>query len=105
MHAYLINRCDITKLQSFSKRVSVFCNRGNAHKDEPGHPLIGHTFGQVVCHQDIQQKLQQRVEHVEHAEEVEERDGNAEDMFEPDGRHADEYASERVGDEQTGDEL
>ena len=49
--------------------------------------------------------MPKRVEHVEHSEEVKERDGNAEDMLEPDRWHANEYASERIGNEQTGDQL
>ena len=77
----------------------------DTHENEPGHSLIRHTLRQVVCHENIQQKLQKRVEHVEHSEEVKERDSNAEDMLEANGRHSDENASERIGDEQTGDQL
>jgi len=87
------------KYTAFSKRVLFLKIKDNAHENEPWHPFIRHTLGQVVRHEDIQQQLQKRVEHVEHAEEVKQRDGNVEDMLESDRRHADEYASKRIRDE------
>ena len=71
-------------------------NKENAHENEPRHPFIRHPLGQEVRDEDIQQKLQKRVKHVEHEEEVKQRDGNVEDMFESDGRYANEHASEWI---------
>ena len=88
----------------FSKRVSPK-NKGVVHENEPWHPFVCHTLGQVVCHEDIQQKLEKRVEHAEHAEEVKQSDGNVEDMLESDRRHANKYTPERIRNEQTSYQL
>ena len=72
-----------TEAQRFSKRASRSI-KVDAHEDEPRHPFIRHALGQVIRHEDIQQELQKRVKHVEHDEEVKQRDGNVEDMLEPD---------------------
>jgi len=104
VRAYFVNRCPITNLTSPPDLVNAFGfrNKENAHENEPRHPFIRHTLGQVVRHEDIQQQLQKRVKHVEHDEEVKQRDGNVEDMLESDRRHANEYASKRIRNEQTG---
>lgn len=80
-------------------------DKENVHENEPRHPFIRHALGQVIRHEDIQQKLQKRVEHVEHDEEVEQRDGNVEDMFESDRGHTNKYAPERIRNEQTSYQL
>jgi len=77
----------------------------DVHENEPRHPFIRHALRQVISHEDIQQKLQKRGEHVEHPEEVEQRDGNVEDMLESDRWNANENTSKRIRDEQTSDEL
>ena len=82
-----------------------FENEKHAHENEPRHPFIHHTLRQVVRHENVQQKLQKRGEHIEHPEEVKERDGNVEDMLEPDGWHANENASEWIRNEQTSNQL
>jgi len=88
----------------FSKRVALG-RKKHVHENEPRHPLIRHTLRQVVCHEDIQRKLQKRGEHVEHPKEVEQRDGNVEDMLESYRWNANEYAPKWIRDEQTSDEL
>lgn len=92
-----------TETTVFRKRVARW--EDNAHENEPRHPFIRHTLRQVVCHENIQQELQKRAKHVEHAEEVKERDGNAENMFEPDRWDANEHASEWVRNEQAKNQL
>ena len=88
----------------FSTRVGLR-NKKYTHENEPRHPFIRHTLRQVVRHENIQQKLQKRAEHVEHPEEVKQRDGNVEDMLEPDRWDANENASEWIRNEQTSDQL
>jgi len=89
----------ICKKPRYSVSAFHFRNKESAHEHKPGHPFIRHALGQEVRDEDVQQKLQKRVKHVEHDEEVKQRDGDIEDMFESDGRYANEHASEWIRDE------
>ena len=82
--------------RAYSVNAPNFQNKESVHENEPRHPFIRHPLGQEVRDEDVQQKLQKRVEHVEHGEEVKQRDGNVEDMFESDGWYANEQASEWI---------